>query len=350
LRVVLVGGTGNISAGIVKALLRLGHEVAVFNRGRRANCLSPGVRVIIGDREQHEQFERQMQQEHFDAAIDMVCYTPEEAASTLRAFRGVKHLIYCSTVCVYGVPLPRLPASEETPLCPITAYGRNKGRAEAVFLAAYQRGEVAVTIFRPAYIYSQQWVVLRQLGFDPNWLDRLRKGKPLLIAGDGQGLWSFCHGDDAGVAFAAAVGRAACFGQVYNLAYPEILTWQEYHERVAAALGVSAHLVSLPAETILASPLEERAWMLATQTRWSQFYTITRLLQDIPEFSPQITLENGIRACIAELDRHGIIGNSDNDDAEDRLIALQKPMLAEIRLWTQAPTAPVRWDPRGRPA
>src|SRR5437867_1650688 len=137
MRVVVVGGTGNISTGVVKALLQFGHEVTVFNRGLRPGRLPDGVRHIRGDRADRAAFEATMRAERFDAAVDMLCYTAEDAESDRRAFRGVRHLIHTSTVCTFGGPLADLPAYEDTPQRPITAYGRNKQAADDVLLAAH---------------------------------------------------------------------------------------------------------------------------------------------------------------------------------------------------------------------
>jgi nucleoside-diphosphate-sugar epimerase len=326
MRVVVVGGTGNISTGIVKSLLSLGHEVTVFTRGQRESRLPDGVRYLTGDRKDRAGFEAMMQAERFDAAIDMICYTAEDAASTLRAFRGVKHLIHCSTVCTYGGPLPFVPANEETPLRPITDYGRHKVAADEILLG---QTEIPVTIFKPAHTFGPTWIVLRQLGFDPAWIDRLRKGKPIIVSGDGQNLWSWCHSDDAGVGFAHAVGREKCFGQIYNITRPDYLTWQEYHERVAAALNLPITIVHVPAETILASPLGKKAGLLASQARWNQAYDVSKLQRDIPEFQPKVSLEDGVRECVANMDRRGTMGNSDEDDTEDRLIAAQRRVSSE---------------------
>ena len=80
MKIGIVGGTGNISQSIVRLLLEKGHEVVCFNRGQRTR--SPeGVRVIQGDRPDREDFERKMQNEKFDAAIDMICFTAANSRS-----------------------------------------------------------------------------------------------------------------------------------------------------------------------------------------------------------------------------------------------------------------------------
>lgn len=323
MRVCVVGGTGNISTGIVKALLEWGHEVSVVTRGVRESRLPAGVRYLTGDRQDRPAFEAAMQAERFDAAIDMISFTEDDAASALRAFRGVRHLLHCSTVVTFG-SLPTVPADETTPERPTSDYGRNKALGDRVLRAAHQRGEVPITIFKPAFTWGPGNGLIRQIDHDPIWLDRVRKHKPLVVSGDGQALWSLCHSDDAGRAFAAAVDRTACKGQDYIVTGPRWITWQEYHERVNAVLGSRSEIVHVPADTILASPLAPKAQPLAAGSYRNSCYSIAKLLRDVPEFAPAIELEQGVPEVIAWLDRHGKIGNSDADDAEDRLVEAQR--------------------------
>jgi nucleoside-diphosphate-sugar epimerase len=320
MRVVVVGGTGNISTGVVKALLQFGHDVTVYNRGLRPGRLPAGVRSLRGDRSDRTAFEQTMQAERFDVAIDMICYTAEDAASDLRAFRGARQLIHTSTVCTFGGPLPDVPADESTPLRPVSDYGRNKQAADDAFLAAHARGELAVTIFKPAHTWGPGMIVIRQLGFDRAWIDRIRRDKPILITGDGENLWSYCHSDDAGVAYAAAVGRACCLGQTYIVTAPRYTTWREYHERVAATLGHRINLVEAPADLLLAV-WPKNTGLLGSQARWNQCYRVDKLQRDVPEFQPRISLEEGILANVAWMEERGLLEDSDADDAEDRIIA-----------------------------
>src|SRR5439155_6559868 len=61
MRVLVIGGTGLISTGIVKALLARGHEVTVFNRGKRKSRLPDGVTYLQGDRKDYPALEAAMQ-------------------------------------------------------------------------------------------------------------------------------------------------------------------------------------------------------------------------------------------------------------------------------------------------
>src|SRR4051812_48826719 len=107
MRVLIIGGTGLISTGIVKHLLARGADVTMVNRGKRENMLPGKIGQIIGDRNEFAAFEERFADERFDVVIDMICYTPEQAASAVRAFSGrCEQFIFCSTVCTYSFDVP----------------------------------------------------------------------------------------------------------------------------------------------------------------------------------------------------------------------------------------------------
>src|SRR3989442_10002137 len=148
----VIGGTGHISSSIVRVLLAQGHAVTCVNRGRRG-AITPGVRLVGGDRRERAAFERTLQAERFDAVIDMLCFTRADALSSLRAYRDVSHVVQCSTVCTYGITYDWLPVTEDHPLRPITPYGQHKAAADATLLEASARDGFPVTILKPSTPY-----------------------------------------------------------------------------------------------------------------------------------------------------------------------------------------------------
>src|SRR6476619_1993685 len=107
--VLLVGGTGLISTGITRELLARGDAVTVFNRGQTALDVADAagrLRQLTGDRTDLLAFETTIAGAgSFDCIIDMRCFTPAEAASAVRAYRGrTAQVIFCSTVDVYAKP------------------------------------------------------------------------------------------------------------------------------------------------------------------------------------------------------------------------------------------------------
>ena len=57
---------------------------------------------------------------------------------------------------------------------------------------------------------------------------------------------------------------------------------------------------------------------------YNTIYSPDRLMRDVPEFRPQISLEEGLARVLAAMDREGRIPDSDAQDWEDRLVAAQR--------------------------
>lgn len=326
MKVCVIGGTGNISTSIVRLLVELGHEVVCFNRGH-SGPVQAGARLIRGDRHDHPAFEQTMQAEKFEAAIDMMCFNREDAASALRAFRGVGVFVHCSTVCTYGIRYDWLPATEDHPLRPNTDYGRDKAAADAVYLEAYHREGFPIVILKPSTTYGPQQGLVRQIAWDFAWLDRIRQGKPIVVCGDGNALHQHLHVEDAAPAFAGALSQPRCIGQTYNVVNRGCITWADYHRTAMRVLGREVELVGVPFTDL--QKLDVPNFDICAEIfAHHVYYSAEKLFRDVPEFQPRLSLEEGMRQVIGVMDREGRIPDSSKLDWEDRLIAAQRRALA----------------------
>jgi nucleoside-diphosphate-sugar epimerase len=322
MKVCIVGGTGNISTPITRLLVESGHQVTLFNRGKRSEA-PKGVAVITGDRQDRPAFEAAMQAAKFDAVIDMICFTAEDAASAIRAFRGVKHLIFTSTVCTYGVDYDWLPVTEDHPLRPITDYGRNKVAAGRVFMEAFYHEGFPVTVIRPSTTFGPKWNMLRQVAWEAGWVDRVKKGKPIAICGDGRAIHQWLYVDDAAPAFAFALGRERCIGQMYNMMKSEFGTWADYHKTAMQVIGREVELVGIPLASLLAAKTPN-VGICETIFSHNTLYSPDKLMRDVPEFRPRISLKEGLARVLEAMERENRIPDSDQETWEDNLIAAQR--------------------------
>ncbi len=304
MNVLIVGGTGLISTGIVKHLLARSAQVTAFNRGKRESSLPPAVKTLNGDRNKFDDFERTFKDQRFDVVIDMVCFNPDQAESAIRAFEGrCEQFIFCSTVCTYGVKSPpNIFVNETFPQEPISTYGKNKLACEKIFLAAHEAGKFKTTIIRPSSTYGAGAPLIDNLESDPVSWDRVERGRPVLCAGDGLGLWVSTHRDDCGKLFAYAALNEKTYGQAYNATRDEHLTWQEYYRQVGAGLGKQPRVIFLPADWILKQD-PTRFTLLREITRYHGAYDSSKAKRDVPEFKCEIGLEKGSRHTFADLRR-----------------------------------------------
>lgn len=336
MNVLIIGGTGLISTAITRQLIERGDHVTIYNRGRASARYGQGAQRLFGDRYEFDVFEAQMRAlPAFDCVIDMICYEPEHAASLKRAFSGhARQIIMCSTVDVYHKPYLRYPVVEDARRGGINRYGGNKSQCEDMLFASQALGHCPVTIIRPAQTYGEGGALIHSLGWSTTFLDRIRKGKPVIIHGDGMSLWSACHVDDVARAFVGAVGNPAAFGKAYNVTGEEWLTWNDYAARVAEALGVPLpSLIHIPSE-LLARLAPERASVCIENFQYSNIFDTTAARADLG-FRYTIPFVEGARRTIAWLDTSGRIANSDLDPLDDRLITawkrLTERMTAEMR-------------------
>ena len=105
--------------------------MARFNRGQLPDPTPPDVQVIYGDRRARVDFESRLRVEKFDAVIDMISFDADDAASSLRAFRGrVDHFVHCSTVMTYGPPFSGINLDETAQLNGSSTYALGKIAAD----------------------------------------------------------------------------------------------------------------------------------------------------------------------------------------------------------------------------
>lgn len=331
MKALIIGGTGLISTGIVKALRARGAVITVFNRGKTDDRLGPATKRLQGDRNDFAAFESAMAAAgKWDVVIDMICFRPDQAESDVRAFAGrCRHFIFCSTVCTYGNTQTVVPTTEATPQTPHSAYGRDKVACEQVFLRANAAGRLPVTIFRPSHTFGPGGGIINNLGWEPNFVDRLRQGRPIVVSGDGHGLWQSAFSEDVGVGFAGVAGRSECFGEAYNVTGDEVVTWDDYTRRTAAAIGApEPRIVHLPTDLLLA--LDRKRYVALEEIfRFHGVYSSDKLKRVVPAYRSATPYAEAVRRTVAWMDQHGKITSADTDPFEDRLVALWEKFSAD---------------------
>lgn len=329
MNILIIGGTGLISAPMTRFLVQRGDQVTHYNRGQLDLYPAPNeVRAIRGDRTDYPAFERQIAElDEFDCVIDMVGYAPGDGDSVVRAFSGrVGHFIFCSTVDVYLKPASRYPYTEDERFGGLNAYSSNKLTIEQTLWAAHQRGDFPLTVIRPAYTYGEGRGPLNPFGGP--YLSRIRAGKPIVVHGDGSSLWTACHCEDVARAFVAAAGQPHTIGKAYHTPGEEWMTWDQYHQQVAEAIGAPPPtLVHIPTE-VLASVAPERAGIIAQNFQFNNIFDTTAARRDLG-FRYTIPWAEGVRRMASWLDAHGAPGN-DDDPVQDRLIAAWERMRAGL--------------------
>ena len=323
MNVLLIGGTGLISTGIVKHLKARGAKITMLNRGQREDTTAGGIEILSADRNDAAAFKSAVAGRSWDVVIDMICFNPEQADASIAVFSGkCKQFIFCSTVCTYGVDIPPSVVVDETfPLNPISGYGKNKVICEQKFLAAAKRGDFATTIIRPSSTYGPGGTLIDNLEFNPVAWDRIEKGKPILCAGDGLGLWVSTYRDDVGKLFAYACLNEKTFGQSYNATRDTIFTWRDLYRESAAAIGKMARVIFMPADWIVSHD-PARFGLLKEITAFHGAYSSAKAKRDVPEFVCDIDYIQGATLTLQDIRRRKAWRTSDDDAVYENMVTM----------------------------
>ena len=324
MKVLIIGGTGNISTAITRILAGRGDEVTVYNRGQTQVDIPGEYKIIVGDRYDHAAFEAQMAEAgSFDCVIDMIGYAPADVESTVRAFGGrVEQVIFCSTVDVFTKRAKRYPVTEDGERKPYPSfpYAFNKAICEEILFQAHRRGDFALTIIRPAQTYNDSHCPLPLLGPGTAFLKRVRQGKPIIILGDGTSLWVASHRDDVAPAFVGAAGHTRTYGKTYNVTGDEWMTWERYYQVVAEVMDAPMlDLVPIPTDLLGRMAPRAAEWCVEN-FHYNNIFDNTAAKTDLG-YRYTITWEQGVRRMVAWHDARGEIDNSPEYPLYDQIVS-----------------------------
>jgi len=167
------------------------------------------------------------------------------------------------------------------------------------------------------------------MGFETFVIDRMRKGQPIIVHGDGSSLWAACHRDDVARAFVGAAGNPTAYGKAYHVTAKEWLTWDRYYRHVAQAAGApDPELVHIPTDLLLRAAPERASWC-AENFSFNNIFDNTAARNDLG-FCYTIPFVEGMARAIAWMDAHDMIEPSESYPYYDRMIDAWKTCSDEM--------------------
>lgn len=304
MRVLFIGGTGNISSAVSRLAIANGVELYHLNRGQRKVEIA-GVKSIRADIHDPAAAAKALGEQRWDCVVNWIAFHPRDVEVDLELFRGrTQQYIFISSASVYQKPPTHPIITESTPLCnPYWEYSRNKIACEERLNRAYREEAFPITIVRPSLTYDT--VIPLAIGGwgDYTIVDRMKRGLPVVVHGDGASLWTTTHSEDFAKGFVGLLGNQQAIGHAFHITSDEVLTWNQHYEAVAAAIGVKPNLVHIPSDALsdICDKLGQ-PWMrgsLLGDKTWSCIFDNTKIKRFVPGFQATITFAEGMRKTIA---------------------------------------------------
>jgi nucleoside-diphosphate-sugar epimerase len=304
MNVLFIGGTGIISTACTELAVARGMKVTLLNRSLRAP--RAGAQTVAADISQPGAAARALAGRKWDAVVDFISFTPADIEARLGLLRGsTVQYVFISSASAYQKPLSDYLITESTPLSnPLWDYSRNKIACEERLLKAYREEGFPVTIIRPSLTYGDTVVPLAVNSWLKGYtaVDRMRRGLPLIIPGDGLSLWTITHNSDFAKGLVGLLGHAGALGHAFHITSDEALTWNQIYAMTAEAAGVPAPLFVHIASDFITACLPSMVGTLLGDKSHSAVFDNTKIRRFVPGFEATTRYRDGIARTVAWYD------------------------------------------------
>ena len=300
MKVLFIGGTGIISSACTRLAVERGIDLYLLNRGQTSRPIPGSVHQLHGDIRDPASAAEALGDHMFDAVVNWIAFTPDQIETDLALFRNrTAQYVFISSASAYQKPPSGLPITESTPLHnPFWLYSRNKIACEDRLTRAYREEGFPITIVRPSHTYDQ---TLLPMDGRYTVIDRMRKGLPTIVHGDGTSLWTMTHHSDFAKGFVPLLGNPHALGENFHITSDESITWNQIADMMANAAGVEAQIVHVPSDLIAAYDPAWGAGLLGDKAH-SVVFDNTKIKRVVPDFVASIPFARGAEEIMAWYD------------------------------------------------
>jgi len=322
MKALFIGGTGNISASVSRLCVEKGIELYLLNRGI-SQVEVPGANNITGDINDPELIKEKMKDHKWDVVVNWIAFKEDDIIRDFNLFKDKStQYIFISSASAYQKPLQNPIITESTPLeNPFWKYSRNKIACERKLNELYQQSNFPITIVRPSLTYDTVIPVAIGGWTEYTIIDRIKKGKKIIVHGDGTSLWTITHAKDFAEGFIGLLGNKKAIGEAYHITSDEILTWDQIYTYVANAVDAEPNIIHIASDFICTIE-ESLTGTLIGDKSVSAIFDNSKIKSLVPEFRAVIPFKKGIKETIRwfEADAKRMAVNYETDKMIDRII------------------------------
>jgi nucleoside-diphosphate-sugar epimerase len=263
MKVLFIGGTGNISLAVTQLAAARGIEVTLVRRGQRAAEMPEGVSTIVADIVDEATVAAALGDRHFDAVVDWIAFTPDQIERDIRQ------------------------------------YSRDKIACEERLMLAYRDEGFPITIVRPSLTYGNTQIVLAVNSWQKSFtaIDRMRRGEKVIVPGDGSSLWCITHNSDFAKGFVGLLGHRQAIGHAFHITSDEMMTWDQFYRITAEAAGVEARIVHIASDFLGACDPGEIGSLTGDKAS-SVVFDNSKIKRFVPDYCATLPFAEGIQRTI----------------------------------------------------
>jgi nucleoside-diphosphate-sugar epimerase len=324
MKVLFVGGTGQISLPCVELALAEGHKVTVFNRGQRREKLPAGADSIVGDMKDPASYAR-LGERNWDVVAQFMVFTPEQMQQDIATFAGkTGQYIFISSASVYHKEIGKFVITEETPaINPYWLYSQNKIACENLMKAAKN---LPWTNMRPSHTVRSGLPTMLNDGDAV--AHRMLEGRPVIVAGDGNTPWTLTRSEDFAKPFVKLFANPHTLYEDFHITGDKGFTWDHIYMSIGKGLGVTPRLVHVPTDTLVAYQPDWAGPLLGDKS-WTALFDNSKVKRVASDFTCETDLDKilveplrYLRQRLADKTPY----NTDSEALTDRIIKDQSAL------------------------
>jgi len=305
MKILFIGGTGVISTACSRLAIGQGHELWLLNRGNRGAFVPEGAKIINGDINNVESAKKALGDETFDAVVNFIVYTPAQIERDISLFAGrAGQYVFISSASAYQKPVANYLVTESTPLAnPYWQYSRDKIACEERLMREYRENGFPFTVVRPSLTYGETIIpaAFTTWGAPYTLIDRMKRGKKIIVHGDGTSLWSITHNTDFAKGLLGLLGNTRAIAHAFHITTDEVLSWNQIYEAIGAAAGVRPELIHIPSDFINIMLPQEKGGLHGDKAP-SVVFDNTKIKSYVPGFHATVTFAEGMKKTVQWLE------------------------------------------------
>jgi nucleoside-diphosphate-sugar epimerase len=315
MRVLFIGGTGLISSASSPLAIARGMDLTLVNRGHSPKADAPaGAHVLTADIHDVDAFRALLREDverhgKYDSVVQWICFSPEHMTQDIETFADLTdQYVFISSASAYETPPSHYVVREDTtPLHnPYWQYSRDKAECERLLRDASDATGFPFTIVRPSHTYGYPDIPLAITSWAAPWtiIDRIRSGKQFIVHGDGTSLWTLTDHRDFAVGLVGLLGNPQAIREDFHITSDDVLTWNQIHEYVADAIGVTrdalaVQAVYIPTDLLVRFDAEAFEGPLKGDKSNAGIFDNSKLKQAVPDFNPTRRFKDTVSESIA---------------------------------------------------
>jgi len=249
-KILVTGGTGTLSSGLVQECVNKGYEVYALTRGNMKNRNIKDAIYLYADIRKPDSVKNVIQNLHFDVVVECLAYNVDQLKSSLEIFAdSCDQYVFISTAGIYARNDSKRIKESDPKTLKEWDYTEKKLVCEEYLMDYCKKRNLIYTIIRPTVTYGEYRIPFPIATRSPGWtfFQRMLDGKPILA---GQNVrFSVIHVEDFSRCVVALFGNKRAFDEDFHISSNDNdIYWDDVINVSGKLLGVNPMIIHVPVE------------------------------------------------------------------------------------------------------